>query len=157
MLDQENEAPGFSVGLCILQLCGAPLATLVFGVLIGEVFEKLLGITGDDRKAGLSLGYLLFAVVGFLIGYVTQTAIPRVYHSGGPWIWTAPGAILLWGVVDQLSRNPGKVIDDFLIPPPGDEGLGLVLFTWPMLATCLYSVGIVIANRSGRTRREKSI
>jgi hypothetical protein len=33
----------------------------------------------------------------------------------------------------------------------GDEGLGVALITWPAVATCFYSVGIVVASRPAIT------
>lgn len=150
MFNCEADSGSFSVGLCIFLLITAPLESLLAGVLIGESLEKLFSITADDRVAGLLLGYLLFPMLGFIIGYGTQVAIPRAYYSGGLWVWTAPTAVLLWGILDQFTRNPHEIIS-FFVPPRGDEGLVAVFVVWPMIATFLYSVGILVANRPPKT------
>jgi len=152
MFDQKSNTSSFSVGLCILQSFGAPLATLIFGVLLAQIFEKLLGITADDLIAGTLLGYLVFTVEGLVIGYTTQVLIPRAQQSGGGWVWVLPCSVLAWGILDQFSRNPKRVLAACCISDPAvDEGIGIVLITWPAVATCFYSVGVMLASQPAKT------
>jgi len=151
MFDSEADSSGFSVGLCVLQLFGVPLICLMFGLLAGDVSNELLRAITKSSGAELLLGYVVFSLVGFELGYIVQTAIPRSHQSGGLWVWVLPVCILGHGVVDQLTRNPNRVIIDYFVFSPGNEGLGVALITWPALATCFYSVGVVSASRPATT------
>ena len=146
MFDSERQSLGFSLGLCILQLLAVPIVALVLGVLIGQIFEKLTGITARDGKADLILGYLLFLVVGVAIGYFAQTIAPRARVSGGNWVWVLPCCVLIWGVLEQSSA-PGTVMGTYFTYVPGDEGLGITLITFPAVASCLYPLGAALASR----------
>lgn len=156
MFEHEIGTSEPSVLLCVLQLFATPLECLFFGLLVGGVFTEVVRLATKSRMAELLVGYLVFSLVGFCIGYGTQTAIPRCYQSGGRWIWIGPFAVLAWGLVEQ-SRATGTVIGTYFTFSRGDEGLGVALITWPTLATCLYSVGVSIANRPAGTPFGKRI
>jgi hypothetical protein len=154
MFDYESEQPDSSVLLCVLQLFFAPFGCLVLGVLMGGLIEQLLHVVTRDRRADLVLDYVVFILVGFALGYFIQTAFPRARYSGGLWVWVAPCCILALGILDQ-SRAPGTVIGTYFVFTPGDEGLGVALITLPAVASCCYSVGLVVASRSASPRRSE--
>ncbi len=150
MFDYEVKPSGPSVLLLVLQLFFAPFGCLVFGLLTAGFFEQLLHVITRDRSADLLLGYAVFILVGFVLGYMIQRALPRARQSGGPWVWVVPCCILAWGVLDQ-SRAPGTVIGTYFVFTPGDEGVGVGLITLPAVATCSYSLGVFVANWAATT------
>jgi F0F1-type ATP synthase membrane subunit c/vacuolar-type H+-ATPase subunit K len=156
MFGDNVDSSGTSVLLVLLQLFFAPLGCLAFGMLTGEIFTELLRVVTRDRRAEVALGYLVFLFVGFSLGYLVQTAVPRARQSGGLWVWVVPCCILGWGVLDQ-SRAPGTVIGTYFVFSPGDEGLGVALVTWPAVATCLYAFGAVLASRPATTAVGKRV
>lgn len=141
------ESSRFSALLCALQFFVVPFACLIFGVITATLLEGLLRIT-TNRIAELILGYVVFCLVGFAFGYSTQTAIPRLLGSGGRWVWIPPVGFLAYAVLNQFRRNPNDIAGFFVL---GDEGLVIVLLTWPAVATCFYSVGCVVAHRAATT------
>lgn len=150
MFEHEVRSSGFSVPLFMLQMFLVPLGVLLFGLFAATSLEDLLGIRGSDLIA-----YISFSFVGFVLGYSTQTAIPRSLQSGGVWVWIAPVCILGYGVLDEFSRHADSVVGGFFLTRPGFGPAGVigqVLFTLPALGTCFYSIGITIANRPARTR-----
>jgi hypothetical protein len=141
--DSAAELNRFSGLLFGLQLFAVPFLCLLFGILTYAFFEELLQIRTPNGIAELVLGYLVFSAVGFLFGYTTQTAIPRVIWSGGRWVWIPPASILVWGIWLQLRRSDTMaVFFDVLL---------LALLTGPTIASCLYSIGVVVANRPATT------
>lgn len=144
--DEKSEAR-CPIHFWIGQLLLAPAVILFVGGFVCRIFELVLALNSDDRGASLFLSYLLYPIVGFTVGCATQTAIPRSYRCGGRAVWLLPSAILIWAVLDQLARNPAGVIRDYVWPPPGNEGFGLVLGTWPTIASSFYSAGIYMAGR----------
>lgn len=143
--------------LYAFQLLGAPLICLGLGLVAGNVLTELAWVVlrGHDRGAETLAGYTAFSAVGFGLGFAVQAMLPRAAHYGGQWAWIVPCCLLVWGLLDQ-SKAPGTVIGTYFIRSPGDEGLGLALITWPALAACCYSAGVVAAKRRARTGLNKS-
>src|SRR6476646_6500162 len=114
MFEYEVRSSGFSVPLFMLQMFLAPLGVLIVGLFVATSVEDLLGVRGSDL-----VPYIGFSLVGFLLGYSTQTAIPRSFQSGGPWVWFAPVCILGYGVLDSFSRHPDRVLGTYFLTRPG--------------------------------------
>ena len=142
MFDSNAEGPETSILLWMGHLIAAPVCCMILGLIVGGELESIFAVDADDRIAGLLIGYSVYAIVGFALGRVIQKAYPTAYQSGGRWAWALPTGILAWAILDQLSRAPYLVITDYFLPPPGNEGPGMVLITWPMIATCFYTVGL---------------
>jgi hypothetical protein len=143
-----DSSRGFSMPLFWLQIFGAPFSGMVCGLIVTYVllllFSRFIGPNGE-----IVPGYLAYSLTGFLLGYFTQTLLPRALLSGGRWVWIAPVCILVWGVFNEPGEPPLKTTLEFLAPPAHSDGDGLVwLFaTLPAVAACFYSVGIIVAAR----------
>ncbi len=143
------ESRGFSPPIFVAQLVGAPLGGLILGGLAYVLMAALFRV-----KDSTWLGYFSFSVEGFLLGYQVQTAIPRAIESGGRWVWIPPLCILAFGVLIELGRGSNSQVGELFVFPStrGSEGaLGMVLITWPLVASCLYSIGIHAASKPPRT------
>jgi len=149
MFNYEVRSTGFSVPLFMLQMLLVPLGVLVFGLFATTSVEGPLGIRGSDLIA-----YTSFSLTGFVLGYATQTAIPHSLQSGGAWVWLAPVCILGYGVLDEFSRRPDRVVGTYFLTKPGfgPAGLAEAFFTLPAVGTCFYSIGIIVANRPATTK-----
>src|SRR5579871_474316 len=121
-LESATESTRFSAVLCVLQLFGAPFLCLIFGLLVGQFFETLLLITSKGIRE-LVVGYLSFSIAGFLLGYIAQTAIPRLLHSLGQWVWIVPCCLILEDIITNLGK-PREILRNFAFLH-GDEGLGV--------------------------------
>ena len=146
--DTAAEVKQFSGLLFGIQLLVVPLSCLIFALLITVFFGRLLGMRTSGGIAEQVTGYLVFSVVGFTFGYVTQTAIPRVFFSGGRWIWIPPVSFLVWGIFIELKRNPSNTV---AVVFDVGTSVAAVLCTLPAIASCLYSFGVVVANRPATT------
>lgn len=159
MVKYATRTSGLSGVLFALQLCLAPPFSIPFGLLTGIVVDRLLGLTHSNL-----VNYGSFGLVGFCLGYAVQTGLPRAYISGGRWVWVWPMCLLALSVVDELkeSHNVFEIFAD----RPGNPGGAMVqaFLTLPAVASCLYSLGIIVANRrsggksatDGRTPARKS-
>lgn len=142
----EAEPRGFSPSLFVVQVVVAPLAGLIMGGVTYLLIEELFRV-----KFNTLLGYVVFSVQGFIVGYKLQAALPRAIESGGRWVWILPSLVLMWGLTVELARGPNsQVADFFALPPSGTGGLLMLLFTLPLVASCFYSVGVVAASRPPR-------
>jgi hypothetical protein len=136
---------GFSPAQFLVQLVLAPLGGLVLGLIASTFLETLF-----RAKDSNLLGYIGFSIQGFLLGYKMQKAFPRAIESGGRWVWIPPVLVLLLGMLYDLSLRGGTPIAQSFWPRPGPGGIGMVLITWPAVASCFYSVGVNAASRSPR-------
>ena len=146
MFDYEVRSTGFSPTLFVIQLILAPLGGLILGLLVYALLEEVF----RARNSNL-LGYIGFSIQGFILGYKMQTAFPRAIESWGPWIWTVPVCnVGLWILNDN---GPNSQVADFFVFPhgPGLGGIEMVLITWPAVASCFYSFGVIVASRTPQT------
>jgi len=146
MFDSYEIPPrGFSPAFFVVQFIVAPLGGLVFGMVAYVVMEELFRV-----KDSTLLGYLVFSIQGFILGYRLQAAFPRAVESGGRWVWIPPICNLAVWVYRELERGQGSQAAWFFSFPSthgSDEGIAMVLITWPALASCFYSIGVHAASR----------
>jgi hypothetical protein len=152
MFEYESDSSSLSPWLCILLLFGAPLACLIFGLFAADVFTELLRIVTKNRTAEVGIAYPAYGSAGFLLGYTAQLVVPRLYRSGGTWVWILPSGLLAWGVLDTLINRPAEVAALFGFPPYRSEALALAFLTWPTVATWFFSIGVAFASRPAATR-----
>ena len=82
--------------------------------------------------------------------------VPRAGQAGGRWVWILPMTIFAYTLLDGLHRNSGRVLAELFISDPSiDEGIGRLFFTGPALASCFYSIEIVVALHSRRVPLER--
>jgi hypothetical protein len=149
MFDSHEVPPsGFSPSLFVIQLVLAPLVGLLFGFVTYLLLEEAFRV-----RNSMLLGYLAFSVQGFLLGYKMQTAFPRAIQSGGRWLWIAAVFVLGLWILNELGRGPRAQVEGFFVFPkgPGLGGLEMVVITWPVVATCFYTIGVIAAARHPRS------
>jgi len=156
MFTYEPRSSSFSPALFVFQLIVVPFGCMFLGLIVTEALERVL-------KAGDSnfLGYLVYSVTGFLLGYRMQTAGPGTIQCGGCFVWVIPICILGWGFTDELGRHPGlglAVANSFWPGPENRSGAwGMVLFTLPAVASCFYSLGVFAASRPPHSSFERTL
>jgi len=111
---------------------------MVLGSFLAEAPTILRSLLG-------AVEYILTPVAGYVLGAGIQRVWPTSYRTGR-WVWLLPtsgfSAILLIG----LAKSPLELSELFM-PNGGDEGLPLILITYPTLAACLYSLGMIWEHR----------
>ena len=143
----------FSPGLFVLQLFAVPPSCLLGGLV---AYEAFLGAGRENlwREMG---AYLVFAVIGLVLGQQVHNRAPDAAGSGGKWIWVVP-VCLVWGVVSESSRGFFEALADFFAPSldsrqgAGENGLVWVLFTLPACACICYSVTLAKLDRNSNPR-----
>jgi hypothetical protein len=84
---------------------------------------------------------------GAILGMGILRKFDSAYQSGR-FVWFLPSALFVWVAADSGLRR-------MFVPPPGDDGIGIALFTMPMLASSGYALGMLANRRVGvRLRRE---
>jgi len=140
MTDDELGPTGFSGGLFVGRLFGVPVASLLIGWFASSLIEEVLG----GHFINLA-GYFCFGATGFLMGYRAERATTDFRKSGGLWVWILPVAVLIWAFLEEVRLFPDASSEFFL--PPAHQETVLLLFVLPTFASCLYSVGILVASR----------
>ena len=147
MFDYESEPRGFSPSLFLVQLFTAPLGSLICGGLATLLVGEMLRIKDSNL-----LGYLCFSAFGFVLGYKMQVSFPRSIESGGPWIWLPPVCLAIISVASNWSQFHQSTLPVYFWPSPGpDRSYGGLLVALPAVATCFYSLGVILANRTDQT------
>jgi uncharacterized membrane protein YuzA (DUF378 family) len=134
---------GFFGFLFLVQLVGAPMTGLFFGLIGVELVDQLSGSRGHQFA-----GWLCYALVGLAEGFLTQTIFRRSAPSGGRFIWLPPVLVLLlfFLVGDGGSihaRREFLVLNPYSFVPGAASGL----FTGLAVASCFYSLGNSLAHR----------
>jgi hypothetical protein len=141
-----DDSVTFSPALFLAQIVLAPLGGLIVG-LIGTIILEAVFKTRNSNVAA----YISYSVAGLQLGRKMQQLFPRAVHSGGYWAWIAPAIVLILGIIVEAKRGAEAQIHDiFAIPDrPGADGIGLLLITLPVVASCFYSVGVISATPRG--------
>jgi hypothetical protein len=118
------------------------LASVVPLIALGAIESAL---NTQDTLAPQLLGYAFLAVVGTGLAFVVS-ALNRAWIEVGVWVWILPVIIEIWAAISEGSSTGGlaSVGHLFLIPGPGrgEEGLGVVFFTYPTWSCCWYSAAM---------------
>ena len=91
------------------------------------------------------------AIVAVCLGRIAGSASSSVKESG-KMIWLLPLLLLLLGIIETASRmGLGYGLKEFFSFRRGvpDSGLGIILFTYPALICCCYSIATALTARRG--------
>lgn len=140
---------GVSIPLLILQVFAVAPVNLMLGFL---VLWALQAVVARDSSETL-LGYALFSVQGFGLGYAFQSFVPRAIRGGAGWTWMAPAALLTWITAFDAGAHGWNYVTPYFWPGREDaDGLMLFLLTLPTVASCFYSFGVLAAHCKQRRR-----
>jgi hypothetical protein len=107
------------------------------------------------REFGEWLGLIAALSAAFAVGYSIQRIWPQTY-SAGRIVWILPVFFFLLLLVTDLIRGQSvsTIVSGYFFPRSGEEDLA-VIFTWPTISCCLYSIGMVVAyRRSARPQQD---
>jgi hypothetical protein len=108
----------------------------------------------EPRGTGVvenAVGYLIFSIQGFCIGFGFQSLIRRAIEGGGRRAWVLPVSLLALSCIWDACLSNWQEIRAFFWPgADGEQGLGWLLLTLPAVACSFYSLGILAASRTNR-------
>lgn len=114
----------------ILAVTLMPMALMVEFIL----FSPFRPISRHLDEVAIALGMLSGPLWGFYVPRARDYAIAR-------WTWVIPVALFALAFKSELRVTAlARASAIFFNPPPGDEGLGL-LITLPVASSVLYSIG----------------
>jgi hypothetical protein len=123
---------------------GSMLVAACITVGLGGLFSALP--TGV-RTLVDEFDYALPLMAGFAIGYNVQRLHATAYRTGR-WVWILPASVALLGMLrDSRYAAPREVLRTYFYLNSPNGGISVLLFTYPALASALYSVGISMAHR----------
>jgi hypothetical protein len=89
----------------------------------------------------------MVAAAGAILGFIGCMVFPLLYPTGVR-TWVLPGVCyLILAVAVGTQESPALAVKKLLDPRGTDEGLGVVLLTMPVLASCGYSIGMFLQRR----------
>lgn len=135
---------GFSAPLFVTQLILAPLGGFIFGGVATILLESMLGMRNNSV-----LAYLAYSLQGLLLGFKMQTTFPRALDSGGRWVWVVPLCNAVFWMIDESGRGAGSRLSYYFVfqNRPGLAGIEMFVATLPALASCMYTLGAVLASQ----------
>jgi hypothetical protein len=139
--DSEDSFSGF---LFLVQLVAAPMTGLIFGLIGVELVDQWSGSRGHQFA-----GWLCYALVGLVQGFLTQLVFRRSERSGGRFIWVLPVSVLLAFFFGESRGGLAHALREFLVLNPYSyvEGAASGFLTGPAVASCFYSLGITLAHQ----------
>jgi hypothetical protein len=144
---QDRVAPPVFLLSFLFQLALAPTTIYVISLWIGDYVKKAaLPYWWLDMPAAI-VQLVLPDFAGFFLGYAARH-FPGWFREPARWIGLAPGVLLCVGFVVSLFVDVhGPLVTVFGTQGTEYEGLGVVRLLFPVVACCLYSIGVRAGDR----------
>ncbi len=114
-----------------------------------------MGGLGGEHQSHIQFGgyeALGFLYLGMFTGWVFGVEAPALI-STGRWIWALP-AIFFPDMLREVSKSQAiPYLPEYFFATPGNEGLGVYLFTLPTSFALGYSIGMSLAGTKSKWAR----
>jgi hypothetical protein len=128
--------------LAVAQVVLVVPAAMICGMVTSLILELGSPGAGVGSLWGDSIIHLNFACIGFVLGLRIESADLRMQRSGGMFVWIIPFALFAYAWKDDGT--------DLILSTASHKSLGMFFFTWPLLASVFYAVGLVVAAKRFR-------